>query len=175
MILSVVNCSMRMSVYERTDVDHQRAIEDSGVERSNGKEGVGGRGGQADGCERAPCMATTEGRSKGGSCWSGSRKQRQKAVYHHVSGDSGEGDGASHRRLFRLQPLAFDPRCWQIGRASICLAPPSGGSFWAGGNRKPPSSPSAQALPSKERYPQEGMLLQIDGSRHNWLEVADHI
>ena len=137
MILSVVNCSMKMSVYERTDIDHQRAIEDSGVEWSNGREGVGGRGGQADGCERAPCMATTESISKGGSCWSGSRKQRQKAVYHHVSGDSGEGDGAGHRRLFRLQPLAFDRDAGRSGGASICLAPPSGGSFWPGESEAP--------------------------------------
>ena len=41
------------------------------------------------------------------------------------------------------------------GRASICLAPPSGGSFWPG-NRKPPSSPSAQALPSKGALPPGG-------------------
>ena len=152
MILSVVNCSMKMSVYERTDVDHQRAIEDSGVERSNGREGVGGRGGQVDGCERAPCMATTEGISKGGSCWSGSRKQRQKAVYHHVSGDSGGGDGAGHWRLLRLQPLAFDRDAGRSGgHPSISLHRPAGP--FGRGNRKPPSSPSAQALPSKGALP----------------------
>ena len=144
-----------MSVYERTDVDHQRAIEDSGVERSNGREGVGGRGGQADGCERAPCMATTEGISKGGSCWSGSRKQRQKAVYHHVSGDSGEGDGAGHWRLLRLQPLAFDRDAGRSGgHPSVSLHRPAGP--FGRGNRKPSSSPSAQALPSKGALPPGG-------------------
>ena len=103
-----LHCAMKMSVYERTDVDHERAIEDSGVKRSTGREGVGGRGGQAAGCERAPCMATTESISKGGSCWSGSRKQRQKAIYHHVSGDSGEGDGPGQGPLLRLQPFPSD-------------------------------------------------------------------
>ena len=34
MIMSVVSCSVKMSVYERTDVDEQGAGEGTGVERS---------------------------------------------------------------------------------------------------------------------------------------------
>ena len=42
MIVSVDNCSMKMSVYERTDVDHQRTSEATGVERRDRAGGVGG-------------------------------------------------------------------------------------------------------------------------------------
>ena len=44
MIMSGCKCSMIMSVYERTDVDEQRAIKDAGVERSDRGQGEGGTG-----------------------------------------------------------------------------------------------------------------------------------
>ncbi len=40
----------------------------------------------------------------------------------------------------------------------------------AGGVGSPRRRRSAKRYRRRERYPQEGMLLQIDGSRHDWLE-----
>ena len=42
MIMSGCKCSMKMSVHERTDVDDERAVEDTGVERSDRGQGDGG-------------------------------------------------------------------------------------------------------------------------------------
>ena len=44
MIMSVSNCSMKMSVYERTDVDYEGADEDTGIERTDRGQGDGGQG-----------------------------------------------------------------------------------------------------------------------------------
>ena len=57
--------------------------------------------------------------------------------------------------LFRLQPLAFDRDAGRSGgHPSVSLHRPAG-SFGRG-NRKPSSSPSAQALPSKGALPPGG-------------------
>ena len=40
----------------------------------------------------------------------------------------------------------------------------------AGGVRSPRRRRARKRYLRRERYPQEGMLLQIDGSRHDWLE-----
>ena len=40
----------------------------------------------------------------------------------------------------------------------------------AGGLRSPRIRRASKRYSRRERYPQEGMLLQIDGSRHDWLE-----
>ncbi len=40
----------------------------------------------------------------------------------------------------------------------------------AGGLRSPRRRRSSKRYSRRERYPQEGMLLQIDGSRHHWLQ-----
>ena len=39
---TLCKCSMKMSVYERTDVDYEGAVEDTGVKRSDGGQGGGG-------------------------------------------------------------------------------------------------------------------------------------
>ena len=94
MIMSVSNCSMKMSVYERTDVDYEGADEDTGVERSDRGQGDGGGGVWADGSERAPCVATTGSIQRGRTCCRGSREQGQEARDHHVPADTREGEGA---------------------------------------------------------------------------------
>ena len=40
----------------------------------------------------------------------------------------------------------------------------------AGGVRSPRPRRASRRYSRRERYPQEGMLLQVDGSRHNWLQ-----
>ncbi len=40
----------------------------------------------------------------------------------------------------------------------------------AGGVRSPRRRRARKRYLRRERYPQEGMLLQVDGSRHDWLE-----
>ena len=40
----------------------------------------------------------------------------------------------------------------------------------AGGLRSPRRRRASRRYSRRERYPQEGMLLQIDGSRHDWLQ-----
>ena len=40
----------------------------------------------------------------------------------------------------------------------------------AGGLRSPRRRRASKRYSRRERYPQEGMLLQIDGSRHDWLQ-----
>ena len=42
----------------------------------------------------------------------------------------------------------------------------------AGGVRSPHRRRAPKRYRRRERYPKEGMLLQIDGSRHDWLEVG---
>ena len=94
MKMSVPNCSMKMSVYERTDVDYEGADEDTGVERSDRGQGDGDGGVWADGSERAPCVATTGSIQRGRTCCRGSREQGQEARDHHVPADTREGEGA---------------------------------------------------------------------------------
>ena len=40
----------------------------------------------------------------------------------------------------------------------------------AGGVRSPRPRRASRRYSRRQRYPQEGMLLQVDGSRHNWLQ-----
>ena len=40
----------------------------------------------------------------------------------------------------------------------------------AGGTRSPRRRRAPKHRSRRERYPQEGMLLQIDGSQHDWLQ-----
>ena len=75
MIMSGRNCSMKMSVYERTDVDDQGTDEDPGDERSDRGQGDGGFGVWADGSERAPYVATASSVQEGGSSCDSSREQ----------------------------------------------------------------------------------------------------
>ena len=53
---------------------------------------------------------------------------------------------------------------------SICHAPPVRRILLAGGVRSPHRRRAPKRYRRRERYPKEGMLLQIDGSRHDWLE-----
>ena len=53
---------------------------------------------------------------------------------------------------------------------SICPAPPSGGSCWPEDCGVPAVAEPPKRYSRRERYPQEGMLLQIDGGRHDWLQ-----
>ena len=51
MIWSGVNCSVKMSVDERTDIEPKRGSQDTGVEPGIGEEVECGGGGQATGGE----------------------------------------------------------------------------------------------------------------------------
>ena len=79
------NCSMSMSVHGRIDIDDQRAVEGTGVERRDRRGGHSAADGRADGSERAPCVATAGSVQRGGSRCYGSREQGQEAVDDHVS------------------------------------------------------------------------------------------
>ena len=55
-------------------------------------------------------------------------------------------------------------------REGIHLSRSTAAGPFGRGNRKPPSSPSAQALPSKGALPPGGNAAADRWSRHNWLE-----
>ena len=99
---------MKMSVYERTDVDDERAGKDTGVERSDRRRGDRGGCGGADGGERAPCVATAGSVQRGGSSCHSSREQGQEAVDDHGHGYTTEGQGVGRSSLRRPQPHPSD-------------------------------------------------------------------
>ena len=124
--MSGCNCSVKVSVHERTDVDYERAEEDTGVERSDRRGG----GGRANGGERAPCVATAGSVQEGGSNCHSSREQGQEAVHDHGNGYTTEGQGVGRRPLRRVQPHPPDRGAWPSARISICRARRSGGCCW---------------------------------------------
>ena len=83
MIMSVGKSSVKMSVYERTDVDEERRDKDPGIERSDGRGAESGGSGGADGGERAPYVVTTGRLQEGGSICHNSREQGEKAGGDH--------------------------------------------------------------------------------------------
>ena len=78
-------------------------------------------------------------------------------------------DGAGQRPLCRTQPHPSDR---YAGRASGCPSVTIHRQAGAagGGRAEPPSPPSPQTLQTTGALPPGGTLLQIDGSRHDWLE-----
>ena len=101
----------------------------------------------------------------GGGWQAGSRQQGQEAVHDHVPGYTTQGEGVGRRPLRRLQPHPSD-RGWRIAlsRSTVRRV------LLADGVRSPRRRRASKRYSRRERYPQEGMLLQIDGSRHDWLE-----
>ena len=137
---------MKMSVHERTDVDDQRAIQDTGTERSDRGPGDGGRSGRVDGSERAPCVATTGSIQRGGSSCRGSWEQGQEAGNDHVPEYTTKGDGAGQRHLCRPQPHPSDRDAGRAGwDRSATLHHRQAGAA-GGGTAEPPSPQSPQTL-----------------------------
>ena len=160
MIMSGCKCSVKMSVYERTDVDDQRAIEDTGIERSDRGQGDGGPVGEADGSERAPCVATTGSIPRGGSSCRGSQEQGEKACSHHVPEDTTEGDGAGRGSLCRTQPHPSDRDAGRArGYCSVTLH-----CF-----HSPTPPPDACSGPSLEGWPR---TIHLRGTREWWLSCG---
>src|SRR3990172_10393441 len=87
-----------MSVYERTDGNHQRARTDTGVERSTSRDARDGYGGHPLGGERAARVAAAGGVSTGGCCRRGPREPWPSAGAHLDGGAAGAGAdlGADH-------------------------------------------------------------------------------
>ena len=108
MIMSGSKCSVKMSVYGRTDVDDERTGKDTGVERSDHRRGECGGWGRADGSERAPCVATAGSLQEGGSICHSSRQQGKEAIDDHGHGYTTEGQGVGRRPVRRAQPHPSD-------------------------------------------------------------------
>ena len=160
---------MKMSVHERIDIDDQRADEDSGVERSDRGQGDGGGGVWADGSERAPCVATTGSKQRGRTCCGGSREQGQEAATttcpqtRETVRELAEGPYAGFNHTHLTEMLA-EREDIHLSRSTVRRV------LLAGGLPSPRRRKAPRRYSRRERYPQEGMLLQIDGSRHDWLE-----
>ena len=109
MIMSGCKCSMKMSVYERTDVDYQGAIKDTAVLNGvmEGKVTVAKASGLMGVSERHGWRLLAAYREEGPAAVS-SREQREKAGNHHVPEDTTEGDGVGRGALCRTQPYPSD-------------------------------------------------------------------
>ena len=108
------------------------------------------------GSERAPWVAPGSYKLRG------SREQGEEAGNHHVPEDTTEGDSWPRAHM---QDSTIPRRCWQSERVHLSRRE----AGLAGGLRSPRRRASKR-YSRRERYPQEGMLLQIDGSRHDWLQ-----
>ena len=109
----------------------------------------------ADGCERAPCVATTGGVSRGGSCRHSTRKQRQATVDRHGCRGSGAGAGPGSRPLRRFQPLSSDRDAGRAGgHPPLALHRPA--SLVGGWGPQSPAPARAQALPAQGTLPPGG-------------------
>ena len=168
MIMSVVKCSMRMSVYERTDVDIR---EQSRIGVLNGvMEGkvLVEEAARLMGVSERHAWRLLRAISKGGSCWSGSRNRGRRPstttcpeIQEKVMElATGPYSGFNHSHLTEM--LA-DREGIHLSRSTVRRV------LLAGENRKPSSSRAPKRY-LRRSATQEGMLLQIDGSRHNWLE-----
>ena len=82
---------------------------------------------------------------------------RQEADDRHVPGDAGEGAGAGPRPLAGFNHTHLTDKGVRLSRSTVRRVLLAGGV----GSPRPAGRPSATR---RERYPQEGMLLQI------WLE-----
>ena len=120
----------------------------------------------ADGSERAPSVATAGSVQRGGSCCYGSREQGQEAVYDHVPRDTTEGEGAPYAGFnhTHLTEMLAEREDIHLSRSTVRRI------LLAEGVRSPRRRKASRRYSRRERYPQEGMLLQIDGSQHDWLQ-----
>lgn len=72
--------------------------------------------------------------------------------------------GCNH---YRLQELLAEREGLVVSRSSLWRI------LTAAGLRSPRRRRPPQHRSRRERYPQEGMLLQVDGSRHDWLQSRE--
>ena len=107
-------------------------------------------------------------RKEGAICHS-SREQGWEAVDDHGHRYTTEGQGVGRRTVGRFQPQPSDRDAIGARRdRSVtlhCQEDTSGRRL-----AQSAASQSLQAVQSSRALPQEGMLLQVDGSRHDWLE-----
>lgn len=108
MILSVVKCSVKMSVHERIDIEQTRAGEGTSTEWCAGGEIGCQGGGESDGSERTSRLATCGQISKGGCCCAGSRQSRTAAYSRYGGRNQRQGEGIGSRTIPGIQSLPYD-------------------------------------------------------------------
>ena len=101
----------------------------------------------------------------------GPRQPRASVGAPDGRGRPGPGSGPSPGPSTTAPTTATSPSCWPSARGSASAGSASGGS--CGRPASPVRAPArARHRSRRDRMPQAGMLLQTDGSRHDWLEAA---
>ena len=161
---------MKMSVHEDIDIDGNGTEAVTGIGRCVGRSVKGDRSLWFDGSERAPRMATTGSIRKGRSCCLSSREQGQgrptistdPAIRDRVRGlAKGTYAGLNHTHLTELLE---EREGIDLSRSTVRRI------LLSGGIKSPRKRRAPKHHSRRVRYPQEGMLLQIDGSKHDWLQ-----
>ena len=160
---------MKMSVHEDIDIDGNGTEAVTGIGRCVGRSVKGDRSLWFDGSERAPRMATTGSIQKGRSCCLSSREQGQDANDLHGPSNSGSCQGPGQGDLCRLNhthltELLEEREGIDLSRSTVRRI------LLSGGIKSPRKRRAPKHHSRRVRYPQEGMLLQIDGSKHDWLQ-----
>ena len=160
---------MKMSVYERTDVDYQGAIKDTvlnGV--MEGKVRVAKASGLMGVSERHGWRLLAAYRKEGPAAVAHGNRGRKPATTtcprtQQKVMELAEGPyaGLNHTHLTEMLAEREDVH---LSRSTVRRV------LLAGGLRSPRRRRASRRYSRRERYPQEGMLLQIDGSRHDWLQ-----
>ena len=169
MILTPGNCSVKMSRYGERDSERKRTTTGHGPHRS-GERGI-------DGARAAERLSLSERQTK--RLLAGFRREGVAALVHgnrgrqpaHTLSPGAAGAGAwlGDGEVCRLQSGAFDRT---IGRREgIALSRSSVRRILgAAGIGSPRTRRAPQHRSRRARYPQAGMLVQIDASPHDWLE-----
>ena len=158
-----------MSVYEGRDIEPTRAGKTPGTKQRVGISNTPSPGGRSSGDRRAPGTANPGGLPEGRGHRAGSRQPGRKprntvpeAIADAVVVLAGEKyAGFNHSHL--TEALA-EREGIQLSRQTVSRLLNHVGLASARRHRPP------KYRVRRERMPQEGMLLQIDGSHHRWLE-----
>ena len=157
---------MKMSVYERTDVDEERRVRLQvlngvlpSVAEAAGLMGVSERHGwRLLAAYRREGAASVAHGNRGRKPTTATSPEMREKVLALARGPYA---GFNHTHLTELLAEREGVR---LSRSTVRRV------LLAGGVGSPRHRRSAKRYHRRERYPQEGMLLQIDGSRHDWLE-----
>ena len=160
---------MKMSVHERIDIDDQRADEDSGLNGViEGKVTVAEASGLMGVSERHAWRLLAANRGEGPAAVAHGNRGRKPATTtcpqtREKVRELAEGPYAGFNHTHLTEMLA-EREDIHLSRSTVRRV------LLAGGLPSPRRRKAPRRYSRRERYPQEGMLLQIDGSRHDWLE-----